>query len=141
MQKKEYEFVVILVIVLSVMKQQFENLEIWKLSFELWKELAIIFYDGWFRNYSFQDQIMRASISISNNIAEWNDRWSAKDFIKFLTIAKSSAAEVRNMIYFAFELKYISIEQKESFLLKLTTISVKIANLIHYLKQRIETKV
>ena len=81
MQKKEYEFVVILVIVLSVMKQQFENLEIWKLSFELWKELAIIFYDGWFRNYSLQDQIMRASISISNNIAEWNDRWSAKDFI------------------------------------------------------------
>ncbi|HBB04034.1 TPA: hypothetical protein DCZ39_04010 [Patescibacteria group bacterium] len=30
----------------------------------------MIFYDKSFRNYSFQDQIMRASQSVSNNIAE-----------------------------------------------------------------------
>jgi four helix bundle protein len=52
------------------MKKTFEELEIWKLSFDLGKELGLIFYKPDFRNYSFQDQLMRAVISVSNNIAE-----------------------------------------------------------------------
>ncbi|NCO98336.1 four helix bundle protein [bacterium] len=34
----------------------------------------MIFYNKDFRNRSFQDQIMRAGISIANNIAEGNER-------------------------------------------------------------------
>lgn len=42
----------------------FESLEIRKLAIELTKQLSEIFYNKSFKNYSFQDQIMRASISI-----------------------------------------------------------------------------
>ncbi len=85
------------------MKKWFEELDVWKNAFELAKDMWKIFYDKEFRNRWFQDQIMRAVISISNNIAEWNDRWSAKDFMKFLFISKGSCAEVRSMLYLAHE--------------------------------------
>lgn len=52
------------------MAQQFEELEVWQLSRRLTENLGKIFYNEHFKNRSFKDQIMRASISISNNIAE-----------------------------------------------------------------------
>jgi len=59
------------------------------------------------RDYSFKDQILRAAVSISNNIAEGFERLSNKDFKKFLYISKGSCGEVRSMLYLAVELKYI----------------------------------
>lgn len=116
------------------MKWSFEELEVWKKSFLLWKELGQIFYHTWFKNYSFQDQIMRSTLSISNNIAEWNDRWSNKDFVKFLFIAKASAAETKNMIYFAYEFGYIDNTQKQYYIDKLSTIMNQLWKFIQYLK-------
>ncbi len=118
------------------MKRSFEELDIWQLARALQKEIWMIFYDEWFKNYNFQSQIMRAVLSISNNIAEWNDKFTTKDKINFLFIAKWSAAEVRNMLYAAFDFWYISEIQLHDFLWKSTTLSVKIFNLITYLKTR-----
>lgn len=117
--------------------RSFEELEIRKGSFTLAKELGLIFYDKGFKNYSFQDQVMRASLSISNNIAEWNDRWSNKDFMKFLFIAKWSVAEVKSMLYIAYEFSYISLEQRDYFLNKLSILMSQIGRLIQYLKNNI----
>lgn len=47
------------------------------------------------RNYSLQDQIKRASISISANLAEGFGRYSRKDFAHFLSISLGSVNEVR----------------------------------------------
>jgi len=46
----------------------------------------------------FNDQILRAALSVSNNIAEWYERYSNKESIRFYYIAKASSAEVRSMI-------------------------------------------
>jgi four helix bundle protein len=73
------------------------------------KELTLGIY-GLFKNnhdYSFRDQIQRASISIMNNIAEGFDRNSNADFKRFLFIARGSCGEVRSMAYIAYELHYI----------------------------------
>ena len=76
---------------------KFEDIESWKLSKELNLELFRIFENS--KMYSLKDQILRASISIMNNIAEGFERQTNKEFKQFLYIAKGSAAEVRSMLY------------------------------------------
>jgi len=86
--------------------KKFEDIIAWKRS----QELAVFVYKQYKdnRDYGFRDQIQRASVSISNNIAEGFDRNSNKEFKYFLYIAKGSCSEVRSMLYIALELEYIS---------------------------------
>ena len=86
--------------------EKFEDIIAWQKS----KILAVCIYKYFklSRDFSFRDQIQRATISISNNIAEGYERQGNKEFSKFLFIAKGSCAEVRSMLYIALELKYMS---------------------------------
>jgi four helix bundle protein len=59
-------------------------------------------------NYGLSSQITRATVSIGSNIAEGFDRYSKKDFIKFLIIARGSISEIQNDLYIALDLKYIN---------------------------------
>ena len=63
--------------------------------------LAVDVYEAfkYSNDYGFKDQIQRASVSFSNNIAEGFDRGSSKEFIRFLYIAISSCREVKSMLY------------------------------------------
>lgn len=117
-------------------KYTFEDLEIGQLARVLQKELWWIFYHPTFKNYSFQDQIMRAALSISNNIAEWNEKPTTNDKIKFLYIAKGSAAEVRSMIYAAYDLWYLDEAVMKAYVQQCVHISVKIYNFIQHIKNR-----
>jgi len=85
---------------------KFEDIISWQKA----KELSIRIYKNFSKSkdYSFRDQIQRAAISIMNNIAEGFERSSDKEFKYFLFIAKGSCAEVRSMLYVAYELSYIS---------------------------------
>jgi four helix bundle protein len=62
------------------------------------------------KDFSFKDQICRAVVSISNNIAEGRDRGTDKEFVRFLYYSKGSCAEVRSLLYLAKELEYINSE-------------------------------
>ncbi len=57
------------------------------------------------KDFGFKDQICRAVISISNNIAEGFDRSSNADFSRFLYFALASCSEVKSMLYLAEKLK------------------------------------
>ena len=59
------------------------------------------------KDFSFKNQVERASISVMNNIAEGFERQTNKDFRNFLFIAKGSCGEVRSMLSVAKELEYI----------------------------------
>lgn len=50
-------------------------------------------------DFAFLDQLFRAVLSISNNIAEGYERMGDKEFRKFLFIAKGSCGEVRSMLH------------------------------------------
>ena len=93
---------------------RFENLEGWKLARELARRIYLLTKSGSFaKDYGFTDQIRRAVISVMNNIAEGFDRGPNKDFVKFLFIARGSAAEVRSMLYVALDQGYLSEEEFE----------------------------
>lgn len=76
------------------------------------QELTILIYHNLKinRDYGYES-IQRASISISNNIAEGFERRSNKELKNYLYIAKGSVAEVRSILYIGKELKYFSTEQ------------------------------
>src|SRR5437762_614004 len=104
--------------------ERFEDILAWQKS----KTLAIYVYEcfKFSKDFSFRDQIQRAAISVSNNIAEGFERQSNKEFSKFLFIAKGSCAEVRSMLYIAQELKYLSKEDFD----KLYTLSQEISKIL-----------
>jgi four helix bundle protein len=88
---------------------KFEDIVSWQKANELILLVYRIFVFN--KDYSFRDQIQRAAISISNNIAEGYERMGNKEFKKFLYIAKGSCGEVRSMLYTAKEMKYVSQKQ------------------------------
>jgi len=87
---------------------KFEDLLVWQKA----KELASKIYQNFKNNkdFGFRDQIQRASVSVMNNISEGFERKGAKEYSRFLYIAKGSAGEVRSMFYLSNDLDYISSE-------------------------------
>jgi four helix bundle protein len=49
--------------------------------------------------YSMRDQIERAAVSVSNNIAEGFERGTNQELLSFIYIARGSSGEVRSMLY------------------------------------------
>ncbi len=87
---------------------RFEELPVWQEAMRLVGKV----YDmtesrEWRGHSSLRDQIERAALSVSNNIAEGFERGTTNELLAFLYIARGSAGEVRSMLCF--------IEQREGF--------------------------
>jgi len=87
--------------------KSFEELIVWQKA----QDLAVTIYQqlAELKDFGFKDQIQRAAVSISNNIAEGFDRNTNKEFVRFLYIAKASSAEVKSMLYLAERLDYLEV--------------------------------
>jgi four helix bundle protein len=108
--------------------ERFEDIVGWQKAKELTIEIYKQFNDC--KDFSFRDQIRRASVSIMNNIAEGYERQSNAEFKRFLFIAKGSAAEVRSMLILAKEFEYISAHTCNELLFKSEEISKILSGLI-----------
>jgi four helix bundle protein len=82
------------------------------------------------KDFWFKDQISRAVVSISNNIAEGFERNTDADFSRFLFISMASCSEVKSMLHLAERLNYISKEQKALYLENSDEVSKIIRGLI-----------
>lgn len=78
---------------------RFEDLPVWQEAIRL-AEGCEDFIEAAKNNitWSKRDQIDRASLSVSNNIAEGFERGTTKELLAFLYIARGSAGEVRSML-------------------------------------------
>ena len=103
---------------------RFEDIVAWQKGKLLTMEVYRCFRD--LKDFSFKDQILRAVLSICNNISEGFERQSNKELSKFLFIAKGSCAEVRSMLHMALELKHISQDDFK----KLYTLSEEISKML-----------
>jgi four helix bundle protein len=79
--------------------RRFEELPVWQEA----AELARLIYEftelELFRRHpGLRDQLERAALSISNNIAEGFERGTTSELLSFLYIARGSAGEVRSML-------------------------------------------
>lgn len=107
---------------------QFEDIVAWQKAKLLAIEVHSVF--GKTQDYSFKDQIWRASISVMNNIAEGFERKSDKEFKYFLFVSKGSCGEVRSMLILAKELGMISEDKYEELHLLTLDISRLVSGLI-----------
>jgi four helix bundle protein len=81
----------------------FEDLIVWQKAIAFVKQAYLITEEGGLkRDFGLKDQIRRAAVSISTNIAEGFERSSRKEYLLFLNIAKGSAGEVRSLCRVAF---------------------------------------
>ena len=88
---------------------RFENLEIWKLSLDYADKLYDIARNfPTEERYALSDQLRRAAVSISNNIAEGSGSATNKNFCSFLDVSVKSTLETVNILYFAQKRKYIN---------------------------------
>jgi four helix bundle protein len=78
---------------------RFEDLRVWQMAVERAAEVYELFAGC--RDFGFKDQIQRAAVSISSNIAEGFERGSNKEFLQFLYYAKGSCGEVRSQLRLA----------------------------------------
>jgi len=114
---------------------RFEDLEIWQLARELCKYVfKVTSQEPFCQDYRFRDQIRAAAGSAMDNIAEGFERGGNKEFIQFLSVSKSSSAEVRSQSYRAFDQVYISEEQLNELLSRTDILCRKTSNLIQHLK-------
>ena len=123
---------------------RFEDLDCWKEARQLTRQVyeAINQNPSWKRDLRHCGQIQGAAGSVMANIAEGFVRRSNKEFVQFLFIAMSSAAEVQSHLYIAVDQRYLSKETFESIYNRADKSAKIISGLIKYLrtKQTRETK-
>jgi len=107
---------------------RFEEIIAWQKSRYLSKEIYLLFENS--KDYSFKDQIQRATVSIMNNIAEGYERRTNNEFKHFLYIAKGSCGEVRSMLALALELNKINKADFDKFYKQSEEISKMLSGLI-----------
>lgn len=116
---------------------RFEDLEIWKETRRLAKEIHLIAVHTELRSdLRFKNQIKDSSGSVMDNIAEGFERDGNLEFRQFLSIAKGSAGETRSQLYRVFDFEYISEQKFEALKKDYENLSGKIKNFITYLNKK-----
>ncbi len=79
--------------------ERFEDLPVWQAAASLYEQVdAFLGEVKATVSHSFRDQLERAALSVSNNIAEGFERGTTSELLMFLYIARGSAGEVRSML-------------------------------------------
>ena len=121
--------------------ERFEDIEAWKEARKIVKRVyRVCSINGFKRDYSLADQMRRAAVSIMANIAEGYARNGNREFIRFLFIAKSSAAELQSHLYVAMDQGYIKEDDFKEIYQDLDKIQRMISNFIKYLKKTLKCK-
>lgn len=116
--------------------RSFEDLLVWQMGIELVKCIYVLTASGPLnRDFGLRDQIRRASVSIPTNIAEGFERFSWKEYLQFLNIAKGSAGELRSLLRVAIEINYIESAAYDELRDRVTKVSAFLFNQMKKIRQ------
>ena len=117
----------------------FEEIDVWQEA----RKLVNLVYNAIIKSKAFQKdfrlvgQIQGAAVSSMSNIAEGFSRKSNKEFIQYLFISKSSAAEVQSHMYVALDQNYITEETFEEIYQQAEKVSKMDSGFIKYLRSQL----
>lgn len=117
------------------MYKSFEDMPVWQDSFELANEIYDIL-ESFPKSemYALSDQLRRASVSVSANIAEAFGRYHKYEKVKFYYYARGSLTETKSLLLFALKRQYISYEQSDNLKTKIDNIVLHLNLIINSLK-------
>jgi len=111
-------------------------------QYEVWKK-AISFTTEIYKltenfpsaeKFGLTNQIQRAAVSVSSNIAEGSSRASEKDFAHFLEISLGSSFEVETQLLISKNLHYISVEKYTEIMNELAILQKQLNNFIQTIR-------
>lgn len=108
-----------------------ESVELAQMIHKLCKNHDEIKHDYWLR-----DQLQRSSVSIASNIAEWNDRETNKEFVRFLYIARGSCSELKTQLYIIKWLWYLTKETFDNLIWKNIKVHKMLNGMIKSIKEK-----
>lgn len=92
--------------------KRFEDIVAWQEGRKLVKMVYELTRNGPLaKDFGMRDQIQRAAVSVSSNIAEGFERSGNREFANFLWIAKGSAGETASQLYTLHDIGYITQDQ------------------------------
>lgn len=110
---------------------KFKELRVWQDAVSLAEKIYAITNTTLFsKDYGLKDQIRRATVSISSNLAEGDERGSNRQSVHFFNIAKGSAAEVITQLHIANRVGYLEKEVFETLEQETDLLRAAIKNLI-----------
>lgn len=116
--------------------ETFEDLDVWNRAIDLYVEVYEASKGNGFKfELGIRDQLIRATLSISNNIAEGFEYENNLQFIRFLRYAKGSAGEVRSMLHSFYRTKQIDDQTHQQLAERVLVISKSIKNFLKYLSE------
>lgn len=109
----------------------FRQLIVWQKA----KDLAVRIYklvksESISRDFGFKDQIQRAAVSISANIAEGDELGTDKQSIRHFYIAKGSSAELQTLLIIGSEIDYLDKIISDELINECKVISVMLSKII-----------
>jgi len=114
---------------------RFEDLEVWQEGRNLRRQVYSFTKKKEFsRDFSLVDQLRRASISITSNIAEGFDAQSNVEFVRFLRYSRRSSSEVKDQLYAALDEGYITEKEFLQAYDLASKVSKMLYGFINYLK-------
>jgi four helix bundle protein len=115
--------------------KKFEDVVAWQRGREFTQMIYGVSRRGEFgKDFALRDQIRRAVISITSNIAEGFERGGNKEFGQFLSNARGSCGEARSQLYVALDEKYVSQREFDDLYNQALGISRLIDGFATYLK-------
>ena len=117
--------------------KNYEDLKCWHRA----KDLAVDTYrlsmnGNLNQDFGLRDQLRKSAISVMSNIAEGKERGDPSEFVRFLNVAKASAAELRTQFIIAREVGYLAEGDFLDFEDKIIRISAMLGALIKSIRQR-----
>ena len=115
---------------------RFEDIEAWQLGRELKRRVYACSKAGEFtKDFALKDQIRRAAISVTANVAEGFEREGNREFIQFLSTSKGSCGELQDHLYTALDESYITQTQFDALYQQASEVGRKLGAFMNYLQR------